>query len=118
MKAHVPIKISNKMRKALMDEVNRQTADSVVRLQRNLQALVLWTLRAELGFGKKRLLRFHNRFAQAIQDLKDYYMYDTVEETEFVCLYKLKHEVGIDVDELGDMWRIKTVYAKDGDKSG
>lgn len=118
MKAHLPVEIPSKLRKALMEEVNRQTAENVRNLSRNLQALTLWAVHKHLGFGKKRLLRFQQAFVSVIEELQDFYMAENAADTEFYASYKLKHEVGIDVDELGDMWRIKTVYAKDGDKSG
>ena len=118
MRVRLPVEIPNKLRRALQDEVNRQTADNVRKLSRNLQAITLWVVHEHLGFGKKRLKRFQEAFLPLIEELQDFYMAEDAADTEFYAAYKLKHEVGIDVDELGDMWRIKTVYAKDGEKSG
>ena len=118
MKVRLPVEIPNKARKALQDEVNKQTADNVRNLSRNLQALTLWAVHKHLGFGKKRLLRFQQAFIPLIEELQDFYMAENASDTEFYAAYKLKHEVGIDLDELEDMWRIKTVYAggtKEGD---
>lgn len=113
MKVRLPVEIPNKVRKALQDEVNRQTADNVKNLSRNLQALTLWVVHEHLGFGKKRLLRFQQAFIPAIEKLQEFYEATDAADTEFYCAYKLKHEVGIDIDELGEMWRIKIGYTED-----
>ena len=112
MKAHLPTKIPNKVRKALMDEINKQTGDNVKGLSKNLTALVLWSLHEQLGYGKKRLLRFQKKFLPLIVALQDYYQADNATETEFVCLYKLKNEVGIDVETLDDMFQIQVKINK------
>lgn len=118
MKAHLPVEIPSKLRKALMEEVNRQTAENVRNLSRNLQALTLWVVHKHLGFGKKRLKRFQEAFLPLIEELQEFYMAENAADTEFYASYKLKHEVGIDVDELGDMWRIKERYVEGGDTRG
>lgn len=118
MRARLPVEIPSKMRKALTDEVNRQTAENVKKLSRNLQALTLWVVHEHLGFGKKRLKRFQEAFLPLIDELQDFYIAENAADTEFVCAYKLKHEVGLDVDELGEMWRIKERYVEEGDKRG
>lgn len=107
MKAHLPTKIPSKVRKALQDEINRQTGENVRNLSLNIQALVLWSLHQQLGFGKKRLLRFQKAFLPLIEELQDFYQAENAEETEFVCLYKLKNEVGIDVENLDEMFRLQ-----------
>ena len=106
MKAYLQPKIPSNVRKALQQEVNRQTGENVRKLSLNIQALVLWSLHKQLGFGKKRLLRFQNAFLPLIDELQEFYQTDDADETEFVCLYKLKNEVGIDVEELSEMFRI------------
>lgn len=106
MKANVN-KLTNKQMKALCDEVNRQTAKNVKNLSQNLQAMVLWCLHEHLGFGKKRLMRFQKAFMPMIQELQDFYLAENAEETQFVCKYRLKHEVGIDVEELDEMFEVK-----------
>ena len=105
MKAILPL--PNKTRKAINDEINRQTGENVRKLSANIQALVLWSLRKQLGFGKKRLLRFQKGFLPLIQELQEYYQLDNASETEFVCLHELKNEVGIDVEELNEMFQME-----------
>ena len=106
MKARV---FTSRERKALQDEVNRQTAQNVRQLSRDLQALVLWSLREQLGFGKKRLLRFQKNFLPLIEELQNFYEASDADETNFVCRYKLKHELGIDVEKLDEMFRLQVV---------
>ena len=118
MRVRLPVEIPNKLRRALQDEVNRQTAENVRKLSRNLQAITLWVVHEHLGFGKKRLKRFQEAFLPLIEELQEFYMAENAADTEFCAAYKLKHEVGIDVDELGDMWRIKERYVEGGDKRG
>lgn len=84
-----------------------KTAENVRKLSVNIQALVLWSLRKQLGFGKKRLLRFQEAFLPLIEELQDFYEAENAAETEFIILRDLKNEVGIDVEELGDMFNFK-----------
>ena len=107
MKANLQTNIPYKVRKALQDEINKQTAENVRNLSVNIQALVLWSLRKQLGFGKKRLLRFQESFLPLIEELQEYYQAEDANETEFICLHKLKNEVGVDVAELDDMFKIQ-----------
>ena len=107
MKAILPL--TNRERKALEAEINRQTAQNVKNLSLNLQALVLWQLHEQLGFGKKRLLRFQKAFLPMIKELQRFYELENATETDFVCRYKLKNEVGIDVENLDEMFEFSVV---------
>lgn len=107
MKAILPL--TNRERKALEAEINRQTAQNVKNLSLNLQALVLWQLHEQLGFGKKRLLRFQKAFLPMIKELQRFYELENATETDFVCRYKLKNEVGIDVENLDEMFEFQVV---------
>ena len=108
MNAFVP-RLSNKERKEIEREVRFQTAQNVKNLSLNLQAIVLWNLHEQLGFGQKRLIEFQRSFLPLIKQLQDFYMAEDAEETEFVLLYKLKNEVGVDVSQLNDMFQIECV---------
>jgi hypothetical protein len=116
MKARV-LNLTNREMRALRDEIDRQTAENVEKLSQNLQALILWQLREQLGWGKKRLLRFQKRFIPAIRELQDYYMTSSADETDYICNYKLKHELGIDVAELDELFAFK-VRIYEGDRNG
>lgn len=107
MKAILPL--TNRERKALEAEINRQTAQNVKNLSLNLQALVLWQLHEQEGWGNKKLLRFQKRFLPMIQELQRFYELENASETDFVCRYKLKNEVGIDVEDLDGMFEFQVV---------
>lgn len=107
MKAILPL--TNRERKALEVEINRQTAKNVKDLSLNLQALVLWQLHEQLGLGKKKLLEFQKDFLPAIKELQRFYELENASETDFVCRYKLKNEVGIDVENLDEMFEFQVV---------
>lgn len=111
MKARA-LNLTNREMRALRDEINRQTAQNVEKLSQNLQALILWQLRVQLGFGKKRLLRFQKAFIPAIRELQEYYNTSTADETDYICQYKLKNELGIDVTELDEMIGFKIKITK------
>ena len=108
MNAFVP-RLSNKERKEIEREVRIQTAKNVKNLSLNLQAIVLWNLHEQLGFGQKRLIEFQRSFLPLIKELQDFYMAEDAEETEFILLYKLKNEVGVDVSQLNAMFQIECV---------
>ena len=98
MKAKIRYDMPPEIRKAVKEEVNKQIADNVKGLSRNFTALVLWQLREQLGWGKKRLSRFAKKFAPALRELGAYY--EMPGDAAFICDYRLRNEVGIDVREL------------------
>lgn len=102
MKARLPL--PNKTRKAIEDELRRQTGENVRNLSLNITALVLWSIRKKYRLGKKRLLDFHKDFLPLIQELQEYYQLENARETEFVCVKNLRDEVGIDVEQLNEMF--------------
>lgn len=102
MKAILPL--PNKTRKAIEDELRRQTGENVRNLSLNITALVLWSIRKKYRLGKKRLLDFHKDFLPLIQELQEYYQLENARETEFVCVKNLRDEVGIDVEQLNEMF--------------
>ena len=108
MNAFVP-RLSNKERKEIEQAVRKETAKNVKDLSLNLQAIVLWNIHKQLGFGQRRLIEFQRSFLPLIKELQDFYMAESSEETEFILLYKLKNEVGVDVRELNDMFEIECV---------
>lgn len=107
MKARLPANLTNKEMKALRREIDRQTAENVVNLSANLQAAVLYQLHANFGFGKKRLLRFASAFQETLEQLREYYEMYAADDIDFIYKYKLKNEVGIDVNELESMFNFK-----------
>lgn len=110
MKFHA--RIPNEIQKSIQQEIDRQTGENVRKISLNIQALVLWSLHQQLGFGKKRLLEFQKDFLPLIEELQEYYQTKNADETKFICLYKLKNEVGINVEELDSMFDIKVKINK------
>ena len=62
-----------------------------------LDAMILWHLHEEFGFGPKRLKQFYDTFAVRLDELiKHYEMTDS--DMVWLCTYKLK-QYGIDIEE-------------------
>lgn len=102
MKALQRFKPSKAEQEALNREINRQLAQNVEGLKINLLALMLWQLHTQLGFGKKRIMRFYNGFKPAIEEMQQYYDMYTGEDTDYMCKQKLK-DLGIDVENLTEI---------------
>ena len=55
--------------KAMDMEIQRQLAEYDRKHIREIDALVLWELREQLGFGNKRLKKFYDNFSRGIEAL-------------------------------------------------
>lgn len=64
-----------------------------------IDALILWEIHEQLGFGEKRLKRFYDGFEKSYRDLQSRYEC-TDEEGIWVCQKKLL-TIGVDLDR----WR-------------
>lgn len=62
-----------------------------------IDALVLWVLHEQLGWGEKRLRRFYDNFADEIDALVQRYQMDE-EDKVWLCTQKLK-DYGIDIEQ-------------------
>ena len=85
-------------KKALDMEIKRQIAEYERKHSNELQALVLWQLHEQLGFGVKRLKKFYDNFNPAIDELLERYQLED-DDCSFICTLKLK-ELGLDIEEL------------------
>lgn len=84
-------------KKAMDMEIMRQLAEYDRKNSIEIDALVLWVLHEQFGFGEKRLRQFYEAFTPAINDLiKRYELGDA--DSVWLCTRKLK-EFGIDVEE-------------------
>lgn len=84
-------------KKAMNIEIQRQFAEFEEKHINELNALILWHLHEEFGFGSKRLKKFYDTFETKLNDLlKRYEMNDS--DAVWLCTYKLK-QYGIDIDE-------------------
>ena len=83
--------------KAMDMEIRRRLADYERKHEIEMDSLILWQLHKQLGFGPKRLRKFYDNFAPAMDELlKQYEAEDS--ECFLLCAQKLK-ECGIDVEK-------------------
>lgn len=84
-------------KKALDIEIKRQLADYDKKHELELDALVLWTLHEQFGFGQERLRRFYNSFGDSINRLIEHYELDDSDKI-WICTEKLK-DYGINLED-------------------
>ena len=83
--------------KAMDMEIQRQLAEYDRKHIREIDALVLWELREQLGFGNKRLKKFYDNFSRGIEALIRRYEMEQGDDV-WLCTYKLK-EIGCDLEK-------------------
>lgn len=106
MKAIIPRKMTNAEMKALEGSIREQIATNVDKLKGNIEAIVLWQLHEQFGFGAKRLEAFLIGFQPALQELKDFYGIEDTEDTELACVHNLK-SIGFDTDKFGKAFPVE-----------
>lgn len=84
-------------KKAMDMEIQRQLAEYNRKHIREIDALVLWELREQLGFGNKRLKKFYDNFSRGIEALIRRYEMEQGDDV-WLCTYKLK-EIGCDLEK-------------------
>lgn len=95
--------MSNNERRAFEAELKAELAEWDKKHYNELDALVLWVLHNEFGFGEKRLKQFHDAFVNDIGELLKRYEMDA-EDDVWLCTRKLEL-AGIDIskwNEKGD----------------
>lgn len=104
MRVRLPPKLTRSQEKALDRKIDEQILEAIKKLKKNLTAMVLWDYHTDprLRYGKKRLLRKLKSFRKNIRELEEYYEMTSAEDSEFLLKYKLREEVGIDLDEYDD----------------
>ena len=105
MKARVKsgtLKMSKEVREALEAEAERMAKEAIAEMNRDneeeLDAMVLYILHDEFGFGEKRLRRFYDRFTQGLRDLGERYDMNEYDDRLWLCQRKLR-EAGIDISK-------------------
>ena len=106
MKAILPRKMTNREMQALDGSIREQIARSVGKLERYIEATVLWHLHEKYGMGAKKLGDFLEDFQPALRELKAFYEVDGQEDTELACIYNLK-SIGFDTDKLGKAFPVE-----------
>ena len=89
--------LTEKERKALEIEIKKAIAEHDKAHCNELDAMILWILHTEFGFGEKRLRKFHDIFAPALDELVARYEMDD-SDMAWLCTRKLK-DAGIDIEE-------------------
>lgn len=84
-------------KKAMNMEIQRQLAEYDRKHMNELDAMVLWHLHEEFGFGLKRLKRFYDTFKPQMDALLERYVMDD-SDMVWLCTYKLK-QYGIDIEK-------------------
>ena len=82
-------------KKAMDMEINRQIVEADRRYTDDIDAMVLYTLRVHLGFGKKRLRKFYDAFSAEHDRLIQYYQMP--DGYTWLCKEMLKR-IGVDVE--------------------
>lgn len=88
--------MSKAEQKAMEMEINRQMAEIDRQNMMEIDAIILWELHEQFGFGVKRLKTFHDNFVQRYKDLISRYEMDS-EDGPWLCKEKLK-EIGVDLE--------------------
>jgi len=88
----------NAVQRKIMDsEIKKRIAEFDRKNAAELDAIILWVLHEQLGFGAKRLRRFYDRFADEVAALVNKYETDDCDDA-WLCTQKLK-EIGVDIEE-------------------
>lgn len=74
--------------------------EAMPKVIRNVEAIILWQLHEQYGFGKKRIQQFLAETAPMITGMLDEYSWNSDEDAIWLCEYKLKTELGIDLSKL------------------
>lgn len=82
-------------KKAAEIEIRKQLAEFDQKNAMELDALVLWILHNEFGFGEKRLKRFYDAFASEIFKLVDRYLMED-SKAIWLCTFDLERD-GINI---------------------
>lgn len=82
-------------RKAMNIEIQKQLAEMNRNNAAEIDAVILWVMHEEFGFGHKRLKRFYERFVKGVNDLNERYETDYGERV-WLCTQRLL-EYGIDI---------------------
>lgn len=84
-------------KKAMDLEIQRQLAEYDAKHILEIDAIILWQLHKQLGFGLKRLKRFFDTFNPAIDALIKRYELEDGDQV-WLCTHQLK-EYGIDLEK-------------------
>lgn len=90
-------KLSNAEQKAIEMEMRRQYAEWDRKHAQEIDAIVLWQLHTQLGFGPVRLKRFFEGFRPAANELIERYLLDEADQV-WLQTEQLR-EIGVDLEK-------------------
>lgn len=97
--------IVNGAMKRFNRELNKQTANQVRVLAKDIMAMLLFAVGESEGYGKKRLLRIGNRMQPLLDELVQHYEM-TEDDTTWLCRRMLSQNYGIEDSDIEGMLRI------------
>lgn len=89
--------LTAKEREAITIEINKEIRLRSEQYANDVDATILYQLREQLGFGKKRLRKFYDGWKTAHNNLLEHYEMDK-EDSSWLFMKKLK-DIGVDVEE-------------------
>ena len=92
-------RLTAKQVKMITEETRRQIAENLAVLSKEIEATYLYALREYCGWGKKKLLDFHDVVTPLLDKRCEYYEMPAG-ESYWLCSEMLKRQVGIDVNEI------------------
>ena len=90
-------RLSNAEQKAIEMEMRRQYAEWDRKHAQEIDAIVLWQLHTQLGFGPVRLKKFFEGFRPAANELIERYELDSADQV-WLQTEQLK-EIGVDLNQ-------------------
>ena len=91
------VEMSGAEKKAMELEIRRQIAEYNQKNLNEIDALILWVLHEQFGFGPKRLKRYYDAFQNSVNDLMRRYEMEEGDEN-WLCTEMLKR-IGVDVEQ-------------------
>lgn len=88
--------LTNEERKAMDIEIQKELAEYDRKNAIEIDAIFLWALHEQLGFGVERLKKFFFNFAPELDKLLERYELKTGDAV-WLCTYKLK-DIGADIE--------------------
>lgn len=97
MKSRIRPNLTSKEQQAFEKEVMSQLREMDRKHSLEMDALMLWQLHVQLGFGPKRLRRFYDRFIVALDEMDERYDLESFDKV-LKCTEELK-AYGIDIEQ-------------------
>lgn len=90
-------KLTTAEKKAMDIEIRKQLAEDLIKHEDEIDAIILYTLGKEFGWGATRMRRLWEAMHKGYKDLCDRYEMNPTEEAPWLVQYKLKEEKGVDI---------------------